>query len=146
MKASEYKKLASAKQVVEEVPLPSGAVFKLRAAPIQQWVAVGLLPGSLAAKMQQLAKTTDPQAQSDFVLQNFTEQDFVDSQNLGKRLLEFCAVEPKVIVAEEVAESGNDEAIGVNDILPEDFEAIMKWVWAGGSQGEALANFRDPQG
>jgi hypothetical protein len=146
MKASEYKKLASEKQVVEELLLPSGAVFKMRVAPIQQWVTTGVLPASLTAKMQKASQTKEKDAVNEYVLRHFTEQDFIDSQKVGKRMLEYCAVEPKVVINTEPGTELPDDAITPEDILPEDFEAIMKWIWAGGKQGESLASFRDAQG
>lgn len=143
MKASVYKKLASAKQVIEELTLPSGVgTFKMRTAPIPQWVATGVLPASLTAKMQELAKKSDPNAANDYVVQHFTEKDFADQQGLGKRLLEYCCIEPKVVVSREPV----GEEIAPEDILPEDFEVIMKWIWSGGRQGETLEKFRKQAG
>jgi hypothetical protein len=141
MKASEYKKLASAKQVTEEVRLPSGAVFKMRLAPIQQWVATGIMPASLSAKMQQIVN--DAKSEDDVtkrVLATFTEQDFIDQQKVGRRLLEYCAVEPKVRV--DPAAEPDLDAIAPEDILDNDFRELMKWIWSGGRQGETLTKFR----
>lgn len=139
MKASDYKKLASQKQTTEEITLPSGATFKLRVAPLKQWVAVGILPASLTAKMQEIVKQVDNEAAGQYVLEHFTEQDFANQQQLGRRLLEYCAVEPKV----KIDAAPDDDAIAPEDIMPEDFEVIMKWIWSGGRQGETLAKFRD---
>ena len=128
--------MASAKQLVEDVPLPSGAVFKMRLAPIKQWVATGVLPASLAAKMQTAAQSGNTEEVAKKVLASFTEEDFVAQQNLAKRLLEHCCVEPKVSVAAD-----DPDALQPEDIDPDDFEFLMKWIWSGGKSGESLGMF-----
>lgn len=143
MKASDYKKLASQKQVVEEVTLPSGAVFKMRLAPIEQWATSGVLPASLTGKMRQAAAKSKEEA-DEYVLRYFTEQDFVDSQSICRRLLEYCCVEPKVKINPSPEEES--DVIAPEDILPEDFPAVMKWIWSGGRQGETLSKFHQQAG
>lgn len=143
MKATDYKKHSQKKQITEDVPLPSGAVFKMRLAPIQQWTTTGVLPASLAVKMETVAKAKNAAEANAVVLEHFTEQDFIDSQSVGRRMLEYCCIEPKVYIAkpgEPIRELTDDEILP-EDILPEDFEAIMKWIWSGGKQGASLAKF-----
>lgn len=143
MKATDYKKHSEKRQVTEDVPLPSGAVFKMRLAPIQQWTTTGVLPASLAVKMEVVAKSKNATEANEVVLKHFTEQDFIDSQNVGRRMLAYCSLEPKIFIAKpgEPDRTPADDEIIPEDILPEDFEAIMKWIWSGGKQGASLAKF-----
>jgi len=147
MKANEYRKQAQQKQVTQSLALPSGAVFLMRLAPIQQWTTTGLLPASLAAKMQLVAQADKAQA-NEIVLKHYTEKDFVDSQNMGRRMLEYCCLEPKIFIEKpgEPDRGPADDELSPEDILPEDFEAIMRWIWSGGEQGESLAEFRNESG
>ena len=141
MKAEEYKKLASAKQVTEEVTLPSGAIFKMRVAPIQNWVQTGVLPASLTYKMQVVAQAKAPEEAAQIVIETFTEEDYVAQQTLSRKLLEFCCVEPKISVG------GDDpDALQPEDITPDDFQFLSKWVWSGGKAGESLETFRKQPG
>jgi hypothetical protein len=138
MKASEYKNLVKDKQQTESVELPSGAVFLVRPAPLKQWTMTGILPASLAAKMQLVAQAgKDTQKAAAVVLNSFTEKDFLQQQELGRKLVEFCAVEPKISV-----DGSNPDAIAPEDMPPDDFEALMKWIWSGGKASAELANFR----
>lgn len=138
MKAQDYKKLARNREKIEELTLPSGAVFRVRAAPIAQWSTVGILPASLAAKMQAAAKATDIEGVAKQILATFTEKDFMQQQELGRKLLEYCCIEPKVAVNSEAADT-----ISPEDILPEDFQFLMQWLWSGGKEAQGLETFRN---
>jgi len=134
---TKYLKFASAARTVEDVTLPSGFVFKMRPAPIQAWAATGVLPASLAAKMQAAAQAADTGAAAEEVIKTFDEDDFLKQQQLSRRLLEYCCVDPKVSV-----DGSDPEALAPEDITPGDFVALMKWCWSGGAAGESLSNFR----
>jgi hypothetical protein len=137
MKASDYKKHAQKHQKLETVPLPSGKSFIMRLAPIQQWVTTGILPASLAGKMQIAARAKDKNKAAAAVLESFTEEDYAKQQELSRKLLEFCCVEPRISI------DGSDaEALAPADLLPEDFEFLVEWCWSGGEAGKSLATFR----
>lgn len=140
MKAEDYKKLAKKKEVVtEDVPLPSGAIFKMRPAPLQAWIAVGLLPASMAAMMDKAATAGGKQAEqiAKEAIKQFTIEDFEKTTSMGRKLLEYSCVEPRVCV------DGTDpDALGVEDIDPDDLSFLMKWVWSGGKAATVAANFR----
>lgn len=143
MNAKEYKKLTAARQKTEELKLPSGGIFEMRLAPIQQWTATGVLPAGLAVKMEAVSKAKNKTEANNIVLRHFTEQDFVDSQNVNRRMLEYCCVRPRVILlgpGESPRELGELE-LYPEDIPDEDFETILGWIWSGGKQGESLAKF-----
>jgi hypothetical protein len=137
MNAKQYQELASGKRSeATEVTLPSGAVWKLREPPIQQWIVSGKLPSALAAKMAQAASNggaDDPQQ----MLQQLTPEDLLSNLEFGRDLLLFCAVEPRITLGPT-----NENAIAPEDILPEDFAFLMSWVLSGGVTGEGLSTFR----
>ncbi len=141
MKASDYKKLASAKRtemVTFDVTLPSGCVWKLREPPIKQYVLAGKLPAAFAGKMASLAKKTgaDATAARQAMADSLSPQDLMDSLEFGRDLLLFCAVEPQIAL-----KPISDNQIAPEDILPEDFDFLINWVLSGGTSGESLGTF-----
>lgn len=143
MNASDYKKLASAKRteaVVFDVELPSGAVWKLREPPIQQFVLSGKLPAALAAKMVKTAKEAggDKEAAKAAMFEQLTTEDIMTNLAFGRDLLLVCAVEPEISL-----NPVNDNQIAPEDILPDDFMFLVNWLLRGGQSGESLETFRE---
>jgi hypothetical protein len=140
MNAKDYKKLASAKQgdMVQEVTLPSKAVWKMLEPPIKQFVMAGKLPASLAAKMAGIAQRHEGEVDGEAMLKELSREDLMKNLEFGRDLLLHCAVEPRISLAVPLPE----DAIAPEDILPEDFEFLLGWVMSGGKSGEGLGTFR----
>jgi hypothetical protein len=138
MKASDYKKHANKKQITEKITLPSGAEWQMRLPNLEQWVIAGKLPSSLVGKMAEAAKASDGQNEQAAVelLKSFTEDEFNKALILGRELLIYSAVEPKV------SSDGSGDTLAIEDILPDDFAYLTKYVWSGGKQGQRLETFR----
>lgn len=142
MNAKEYRKLASAKQsevAVFDVTLPSGAVWKLKEPPIQQFVLSGKLPSSLAAKMAKAVSKSNgdvASAKAD-AINELSADDLLDSLAFGRDLLLYCAVSPKIAL-----EPTADDEIKPEEILPDDFTFLINWVMKGGDSGDSLSTFR----
>lgn len=143
MKGSEYRAMAAKTVAIHDVALPSGAVFKLKTPPLSQWVASGVLPLSLLTKMKSYAEKA---AQGDVtedavnsIVASMTEEEFMVQIDLGKQMLKFAMVEPKLSLP---GEPENDDAIGIAEIIEEDYAALMKWLWGGGAAGSTAAGFR----
>jgi hypothetical protein len=143
MNAKDYKKLASQKrteEVLHDVPVPSGGVWKMREPPIEQWVLAGKLPGSLVSKMAAAAGTNgDLDAAKKGLLQTLKPEDLLNSLEFGRDLLLYCAVEPRIKMD---ADPESETEIAPEDILPEDFPFLINWVLTGGKTGESLESFR----
>lgn len=140
MNANDYRKLASAKRAeAMDVELPSGAVWKLREPPIQQFIMAGKLPTSMAAKLAKLAKESDSADGRKAVLNSLDPGELVTALAFGRDLLLSCAVEPVISL-----NPTSDTEIAPEDIMPEDFTFLMNWVLSGGKSGESLDTF--PEG
>jgi hypothetical protein len=142
MNAQDYKQMASAKQgsALIDVTLPSGAVWKLKEPPIQQFVMAGKLPASLAAKMAAIAKKHEgnKDATGKAMVSEIGTEGLMKNLEFGRDLLLHCAVEPRISIESPVP----DDAIAPEDILPEDFEFLIGWVMSGGKSGASLGTFR----
>lgn len=142
MNAKDYKKLASAKRgakAVIDVTVPSGGVWKMIEPPIQQFVMAGKLPASLAAKMAAAATGKDVADAGQEMLEKLTPEDLMQNLQFCRDLLLHCAVEPKIVID---ADPDSETEIAPEDIDPEDFEFLIKWVMTGGKAGESLETFR----
>lgn len=142
MNREDYKTHISAKRAAEktfDVELPSGAVWKLREPPIQQFMLAGKLPASLASKMAKVAERSgeDAKAAQVAMTAELTAEDVMGSLEFGRDLLLHCAVEPEISL-----KPVNDNQIAPEDIWPEDFAFLINWVLTGGKSGESLSNFR----
>jgi hypothetical protein len=135
MKAQDYRKLSTKKaDTLIDVTLPSGAVWKLRQPPIQQFIAAGKLPSSLVGKLAAAAATdSDPNA----AVKTLNPTELIQSLEFSRDLLLACAVEPRISLNPK-----SDDEIAPEEILPEDFQFLMKWVIQGGKVGESLSTFR----
>jgi len=145
MNASDYKKLASAKRTEIEtfdVEVPSGAVWKLREPPIQQFVLAGKLPATLVTKMaeaaQKAANNGDLEAAKKEFFETLTHEDILTNLAFGRDLLLYCAVEPKITLDG----TDSDETIKPEEILPDDFMFLISWCMKGGKSGDSLNTFR----
>ena len=147
MNAKSYRELAQAKRAAEklhDVELPSGCVWKMRTPPIEQFIAAGKLPASLAAKMASLAKKTagktlDKAAEQE-ILKHLTPEESLANIAFGRDLLMFCAVEPEISLSPDPE---NENQIAPEEILGEDFVFLINWVMTGGRSGASLESFRD---
>lgn len=138
MNASDYKKLASAKRAeAMDVELPSGAVWKLREPPIQQFVLAGKLPSAMAAKLAKIAQENNNDAAGrKAIMSSLDSDELIGALSFGRDLLLHCAVEPVISL-----NPTSDDQIAPEDIMPEDFTFLMNWVLSGGKSGESLDNF-----
>lgn len=142
MNAKEYRKLATQKQSeikVFDVTLPSGAVWKLKEPPIQQFVLAGKIPASLAAKMAKAASKSggNMATAKESAIKDLSADDLLNSLAFGRDLLLYCAVSPKISLDPKA-----DDEIAPEEILPEDFTFLINWVMKGGNSGDGLSNFR----
>lgn len=142
MNAKEYRKLVSEKQSeipVFDVTLPSGAVWKLKEPPIQQFVLAGKVPASLAAKLAKSASKSGGNLASakETAIQDLSANDLLDSLAFGRDLLLYCAVSPKISL-----DPKEDDEIAPEEIHPDDFTFLINWVMKGGNSGDGLSNFR----
>jgi hypothetical protein len=140
MNAEDYKKLASAKRLETfDVETPSGAVWKMREPPIEQFIIAGKLPASLAAKMASVVGRSggDKDSASKAMLTELEPEDLMNNLTFGRDLLLYCAVEPRISLSPT-----DENEIAPEDILPDDFMFLISWVMTGGKSGAALSNFR----
>jgi len=139
MKAQDYKKLAAEKsdKIIHDVELPSGAVWKLIEPPVQQFIMAGKLPAALTAKLAAVAKRNNGVTGSD-LLKELSEEDLLHNLEFGRDLLIHCAVEPRIAIYPK-----DENEIGPEDILPEDFNFLLNWCFSGGKSGESLSTFRE---
>lgn len=142
MNAKEYRKLVSEKQTeipLFDVTLPSGAVWKLKEPPIQQFVLAGKIPASFAAKMARIAGKSggNMAAAKETALKDLSADDLLDSLAFGRDLLLYCAVSPKISL-----DPKTEDEIAPEEIHPEDFTFLINWVMKGGNSGDSLSNFR----
>lgn len=142
MKASDYRKLASAKRAeapIFDVSLPSGAVWQLREPPIQQWVLSGKLPASLTAKMAAAANQNNSEDAQKAIVAQLTPEDLINNLAFGRDLLLYCAVNPRIVPN---ANPENEDEIAPEEILPDDFSFLINWVMVGGDPSSRLDTFR----
>lgn len=136
MNAKEYKKLAAKKRLTTDIydlQLPSGAIWKLRKPPIEQFIMAGKLPTALVARM---AKAAKKDAEATDVMRDLSADEMVASLEFGRDLLLYCAVEPAIALNPK----GENE-IAPEDILPDDFLFLINWLITGGRAGESLNTF-----
>lgn len=142
--AEKYRNLAAKKRsegVLHSLTLPSGAVWKLREPPLQQFIVAGNLPASLLKKMFSAARNaglSDASAEScEALVKAFTADELVVQLEFARDLILYCSVEPKISLDPQ-----NDNELAPTDILPEDFEFLKNWVMNGGRAGSSLTTFR----
>lgn len=139
--AAAYKQLAAKKRnesTVFDVTLPSGAVWKLREPPIQQFIMSGQVPAALLRRMLTAAKTAeDGKTSLASAMGSFTPDDLLSQLEFGRDLLLHCAVEPRLTL-----DPKGDDELSPSDILPEDFDFLLHWVMNGGNAGSGLETFR----
>lgn len=140
MNAQDYKKLASAKRTVYDLPLPSGAVWKVIDPPLQQFIATGRIPVGLAAQMASIAErnNSDPEATGMAMVKELGTENLLKNLEFGRDLLLHSVIEPRISNASPTPE----DAIAPEDILPEDFEFVLGWALSGGKSGAGLKFFR----
>lgn len=109
------------------VTLPTGAVFKMRPAPIQHWAAIGIIPASLVEKFGIFANMKDPEKAAKLASEIYTAKDIDDQQQLTQRCFKFCCLEPRVDLTGE-----DPEALSVEDLDSDDLEFLTKWMVSGG--------------
>lgn len=145
MKASEYKKHALKKSEIFDVALPSGAVWKMRKPSLEPYIASGRLPATLTAKMLSAVKQAKGGGLSDDLkselLEQLTVDEMIDNLAFGCELIAASAVEPRIVVKPDANGLVPEDAILPTDILPEDFEYLLKWVMTGGVTGAGPSKF-----
>ncbi len=139
MKASEYRKLAKASDTdgVFDLTLPSGAVFKVKRPPSQQWILAGRLPSSLAEKLTGIQDSSGG-VDLERAQKTLSPGETIKMLEFGRDLLLYAVVEPKISIDPQ-----GEEEIAPEDILPEDFNFLYQWAMSGGEEAKVLENFRE---
>jgi hypothetical protein len=115
---------------------PSGIEWKLRRPDLQQFILSGVLPLSLASKIKKAADAgkSDADAFADLAL-----EDQIRTLEFTQAIVRYCAVSPRIVMNPI---DGQDE-IGVDEVEPDDFQAISAWAMSGGAAAAGLDTFRN---
>lgn len=143
MKASEYRKQRQAVELIGEIKLPSGAVFKMRRPPLDLWMAAGRIPQSFLRAM------LDAQQGGAGANVQFSTEETLEGMTFLTEAVIYAAVEPRLAM-----QSDDPEVLMLADLDPEDFRFLTGWIQAGSPgvpvrttaggevQPEKLARFR----
>lgn len=116
----------------------------MRRPPLEQFIAAGRLPAALTSKMLSVAKGAANGAnESDIkaeMMKLLTPDEILENLSFGCELLEYAAVEPRIVVKPGADGQIPPDAILPTDILPEDFQFLVAWVF-GGDAGASLNKF-----
>lgn len=121
------------KEELFDVECPSGMIFKCRRPNLAQFITSGVLPMSLASKLQEAAKDGDAE-----MWKTLDWQDQVKTIEFTNKLVRYVVVSPKIV---EFPQAGKDE-IGYDELELIDYNALVKWASPGGGEAENLENFR----
>jgi hypothetical protein len=144
MNAADYRRNAAekrAQQATEIVTLKSGSVFELRRPDLKAWVMTGRVPQSL---LDAGIKTWQEQGKVDARSDPAGGRMVTDTAVFFVRLVQSCTVSPRLVEFPDP----NENEIGPETMLDEDFYEIVGWAMSGqGVAGiEALREFREGQG
>ncbi len=133
--AERYRRLKADRQVETfDFTSPSGMTWKLRKPDLQQFIASGLLPLELTAKMVKAQK-------QGVAIESVVEQLNLDEQvkliQFNSALVKYCAVDPRIV---ETPTSGDE--IAYIEVERDDYEAILAWANSGGGEATGLETFR----
>ncbi len=113
---------------LEEVTLPSGAVFRLRRVPLASWMATGRIDADLLGKITNVSGR----------LTGLSFEDITAALGFIRDAVLFACIEPRLII--EDREPAEDE-LHVNELAAGDFEALAAWVIQSGK----IAPVSDPK-
>jgi hypothetical protein len=137
MNKAEYLEVASRRKgtdsAVFDLPMPSGAVWKVLPIKLDQYITSGRLPLHL---IQHLGSVKNIEAKAAEFAEKLSGADIVNMYTIVRDAMLFNVVEPKISLTE------TDEALTPEQILPEDFEFFRDFVFSGGQAGRN--SFRKP--
>lgn len=131
----QYARIRAGKAATEKLfnfQAPSGMLFKLRAPDMQTFVSSGVLPLALADKLAK-GEASGSMAET---IEDLSPKEQAQLVRFSAKLVRYVCVVPRI--SDDPA--GEDE-IGPEDLLREDFDAIVTWAAAGGGEAEGLSNF-----
>lgn len=136
--AEKYRRLKKAEdagETLHDVECPSGMVFKCRKVTVPFLIAAGMLPMHLVEAMQQASGNGTITPAQAFAAMPFKEQ--MHSIEFSAKVVKYVCVEPRIV---EKPIGPND--LGQDELMLQDFHAIMKWAMNGGDEAARLETFR----
>ncbi len=100
---------------LENVSLPSGAVFRLRRVPMASWIATGKIDGDLVGRITSTSGR----------LTGLSSEDIAAALRFLREALLFACVEPRLTVEDRELQ---DDELHMNELAAGDFEALAAWI------------------
>jgi hypothetical protein len=138
--AEKYRQIKNdrlAQETLHDFESPSGMVWKLRRPNMAQFVATGVIPMQLAAKLAKHAQENGGDDTAAFLALDWDDQ--VKTIEMTNKIVRYCTVDPRIV---ETASAPNE--IGFDEVELDDYNALAMWAMGTGgvSEAENLDTFR----
>ena len=114
-----------------------GFVWKARRAPVDFWVASGILPMSLVEKSVEASKRAGGAMRPEDLVKTMATKEVVDSIVFSNKVVRYTAVEPRIV---ETPEGPND--VAYEDVMICCYNRLRDWQMHGGDEAARLHTFR----